>query len=410
MASARSIRTTLLGWYGLILMAVLLVFGALLYRRAAEAMLSQHDALIESRANALAGGISYEATDGWELELSDDYLRAVAETTYFAIWDGGGKLFRAGGVAEVPPLPTALGRRQRGDLREHIARSRHGATVLVGLSQAADRARLRGLISSIVGGGLAVLVLAGAGGAWLARRSAFARLEEAFARQTRFTADASHELRTPVSILRTQIELALSRARAPGEYRETLEICLRSVQRMSSLVDGLLTLARADGSTDGLTRERVPLETVVRAAAETVRPAAAERGVSLHLDLGPAVVEGDPERLADVATNLLSNAVRYNRTGGRVEVALAGQADGGVELIVADTGIGIPAEARGKIFDRFFRVDAARSRAAGGAGLGLAITKWIVEAHGGRIQVEDNPGGGSVFRVRLPAVGSGLKV
>jgi signal transduction histidine kinase len=233
---------------------------------------------------------------------------------------------------------------------------------------------------------------------------AFARQETAFARQTRFTADASHELRTPLSIIRTHIDLALKRERTPEEYREALQTCLRSAERMSSVVQGLLTLARADSGADTFARDEIRLDSVVRAVVESLQAAADERQIALHLDLAPVVVWGDGDRLADVASNLVSNAVRYNRPGGQVTVTLLDEA-GDAELRVADTGIGIPAPARARIFERFYRVDDARSRAAGGAGLGLAITRWIVEGHGGTITVEDRPGGGSLFVVTLPGDG-----
>ena len=336
--------------------------------------------------------------------------------------------------------------RQRGPLRERIARSRLGVTALVGLSLASEEARLRGLLWTIFAAGLGVLALALAGGWWLANRTMApiaqlsqqaarisgsdlgvrldlpigparaaravrhlerglrSRWRSAFARQTRFTADASHELRTPLSIVRAQTEVALTQPRTPEEYRETLTTCLASIERMTAVVEGLLTLARSDAGAEPPAREDVRLDAVVRAVADSLRPAAGQRQVSLHLTLAETEVAGDGHRLALVASNLIGNAIRYNRDGGRVDITVARQ-DDRAQLRVADTGIGVPAELRSKIFERFFRVDTARSRAAGGAGLGLAITRWIVEAHGGAIQVEDNPGGGAVFTVLLPAPG-----
>ena len=352
--------------------------------------------------------------------------------------------WRPRGSTDLPAAPPPPGFRTHGARREHVARSAAGVTALVALTSAADRVPVRAWLSSIVLGGAAVLALALLGGWWLASRTmapiariseraaaisgrdlsvrldaaaappelralcetlnqTFTRLEEAFARQTHFTADASHELRTPLSIVRTQIEVALQRPRAAEDYRQTLAVCLASVERMTGIVEGLLTLARAEAGAERLARDQVPLDQVVRAVVENLRPAAQQRQLSLHLGLQPALVRGDRHRLTDVATNLLSNAIRYNRDGGRVEIAVAPDPDG-VALRVADTGIGIPADAREKIFDRFYRVDPARSRAVGGAGLGLAITKWIVEAHGGRIEVDDNVAGGTVFTVHLPAL------
>jgi heavy metal sensor kinase len=229
----------------------------------------------------------------------------------------------------------------------------------------------------------------------------FDRLEAAFERQARFTADASHELRTPLAILRSHAELALSRPRTPDEYRETVETCLGATRRMTALVEGLLTLARADAGKLELRRQPVDLRHVVEEGVALFEPLAEGRGVSLAASLAPANVTGDPDRLGQVLTNLLSNAVQYNRPGGAVRVEL-GVAAAEAVLSVSDTGCGIPEGDRPHIFERFYRVDKARSRASGGNGLGLAICKSIVEAHGGTIGFETKPGQGSTFWVRLP--------
>jgi heavy metal sensor kinase len=229
----------------------------------------------------------------------------------------------------------------------------------------------------------------------------FDRLEAAFARQARFTADASHELRTPLAVIRSHAELALSRPRNAAEYRETVATCLQASVRMSALVDGLLTLARADAGKLDLRREPVELKHLVEESITLFGPLADGKAVSLAATLAAAEVTGDPDRLAQVVTNLLSNAVQYNRAGGTVQVQL-GVAEGAAVLSVTDTGCGIPEADRPHIFERFYRVDKARSRASGGSGLGLAICKSIVEAHGGSIGFETQPEQGSTFWVRLP--------
>ncbi|HEX5269579.1 MAG TPA: ATP-binding protein [Gemmataceae bacterium] len=233
---------------------------------------------------------------------------------------------------------------------------------------------------------------------------AFDRLEAAFERQTRFTADASHELRTPLAILRTHAELALARPRPAEEYRETIETCLRAAVRMSTLVEGLLTLARADAGKLELLRQPVDLRQVVEEGLVLFRPLAEGRDVRLSSALEPAEVVGDGVRLAQVLTNLLSNALQYNRTGGEVRVGLTTEPAEAV-LAVTDTGCGIPEEDRPYLFERFYRVDKARARASGGNGLGLAICKSIVEAHGGTIGFTTEAGRGSTFTVRLPRHG-----
>ncbi len=170
---------------------------------------------------------------------------------------------------------------------------------------------------------------------------------------------------------------------------------------MTNLVEGLLTLARADAGRLELRTAPVDLVAVVQEALAQARPLAEDRQVALAATVSPAVVKGDAAMLARVVGNLLENAIRYNRPGGRVNVELV-EADGEAVLRVQDDGVGIPAEDQPRVFERFFRVDKARSRAMGGSGLGLAICKAIVEAHGGSVTFESRLGESTTFRVRLP--------
>ena len=230
-----------------------------------------------------------------------------------------------------------------------------------------------------------------------------ARLDNAFRRQRQFTADASHELRTPLTAIKGQIDVALQRRRDPAAYRQVLQVVNEEVDRMMRLVGSLLTLARADAGQIPLAFEAVRLADVVGAAVEQVRPVASERGIELELVSSPAVtLRADEDLLLQLLLNLLDNAIKYTPAGGHVDVGWNVSA-GQVELWVRDTGIGIASEHVPHIFDRFYRVDKARSRAEGRAGLGLAISRWIAEAHGGSISVESAPGQGTTFRVVLPA-------
>jgi heavy metal sensor kinase len=238
----------------------------------------------------------------------------------------------------------------------------------------------------------------------------FARLEAAFAQQVRFTADASHELRTPLSVIHTHAQLALSRERSAEEYKNTIATCLRASNRMKSLVDSLLLLASADAGRLTLDPQPFDLRDVVEECVALVAPLGEERRVEVRVEPaagaaegrgGEAEVEADAARISQVIINLLSNGIRYNWEGGSVTASVSTDADF-VVLSVADTGVGIPPEHQVHIFERFYRVDKARSREVGGSGLGLAICKNIVDAHGGTIGFESGKEGGTVFTVRLP--------
>jgi len=339
-----------------------------------------------------------------------------------------------------PPQPPAA--RTRAEQREIYRFLPHGECVLVGRSMASDLAAMRRLALWLGAAGAAVLVLGLAGGWWLASRairpiedisapavkiaggdlsqrinvadtdselghlagvlnSTFARLEAAFAHQARFTSDASHELRTPVSVILSQAQTALSRERPAPEYREALEACQRAAQRMRRLTESLLELARLDAGQDPMKQERFDLSRVARDSVELVGPLAAERHIQLRCELPVTECVGDAERIGQVVTNLLTNAIHFNRDGGEVSVSTQTH-NGAVLLTVSDTGEGIPPEDLQRIFERFYRVDKSRSRIQGRTGLGLAICKAIVDAHSGAIEVSSQPGAGSAFTVSLP--------
>ena len=230
--------------------------------------------------------------------------------------------------------------------------------------------------------------------------STFARLETAFAQQKQFAADAAHELRTPVSVMLTQTQTALNREREAADYKQTVEACQRAAQRMRKLIESLLALARFDAGQEVLKQLPFDFSKTIADCAELVQPLAAERGVKVITEIPPLKVTGDSERLAQVVTNLLTNAIQYNRPGGEMRVKLESQS-GLAVLTVADTGPGIAAENLPRVFGRFFRADESRT-GAGNAGLGLAISKAIVEAHGGTIEVASGENIGTTFTVRLP--------
>jgi two-component system, OmpR family, sensor kinase len=372
---------------------------------------------------------------------------------YFAVWRPDGSPIK---TVDLPPgvgppaipedsPPATVRLRWRGEYREATVIAPAQLRVLVGRSVGREQAELNRFAWQLGGAGLAVLAVGLAGG-WLASarilrpikaisatasaisatnlseridpatvdreleglarvlNATFDRLEAAFDRQARFTADASHELRTPLAVLRSQAQLALSRPRSDEDYRKAIEECLRAAERMTALVEGLLTLARADAGKLDLRREPVDLKRVTADAITQLRPLAEGLGIAVAAKLVPAEVRGDPNRLGQVVTNLVTNAVRYNKPGGQVRVVLQ-YSDGKAVLRVEDTGVGIPEADRPHVFERFYRVDKDRSRLSGGTGLGLAICKSIVEGHGGTISLTSEVDRGTTFEVRLPGKG-----
>jgi heavy metal sensor kinase len=228
------------------------------------------------------------------------------------------------------------------------------------------------------------------------------RLEKAFQRQKQFTSDASHELRTPLAVIEAESTLALQKERPSSDYRQSLESISQESRRMSSLIDQLLTLARADAGKEQWNFMEVNLGKLVTNLSTDVEVLCQEKGLSFQLgQLQDLVVKGDEARLRELFMNLLDNAIRYTPAPGTVSTSIRREGQMAV-VAITDTGVGIPAEDIPFIFERFYRVDKARSRADGGSGLGLAICRHIAEAHGGKIEVQSQVGAGSTFSVRLP--------
>jgi heavy metal sensor kinase len=391
--------------------------------------------------------------------LADDLKPLFEDETenryYYVLWHPDGDIVSKSKFApdeiDLPQFPAARRQpspqdppRQRGEFRE-VARQRRGTNILVGRSIKSDIAALHEKEWLVAAVGIAVLAGGLLGGHWFSRRAIkpieaisataaeislsnlsrridvtgteteltglartlnqmFDRIESAFTQQVRFTADASHELRTPVAVILSHAELALDKQRPAEELRETIETCRRSALRMKTLIESLLTLARFDSGELQLDSRPFDLARTAGDCIALVRPLAAQRRIAIHMDLPPASTTGDPDRIAQVITNLLTNAIRYNHDQGQVAVAIQSSPNE-VVLSVSDTGIGIPPEHLDHIFERFYRVDKARSRKDGGVGLGLAICKSIVVAHGGQISVSSQPDRGTKFEVRLPKAG-----
>ncbi len=234
-------------------------------------------------------------------------------------------------------------------------------------------------------------------------RKALDQLRHAFDREKQAAADISHELRTPVAALLTTIDVALRKPRGSEEYREVLAECRESGHQIFQLVERLLTLARLDAGVDRLRTERFDAAGLADQCAALVRPLAEARGVTLRLhNAGPAELNADPAKLREVITNLLHNAIEYNRPQGSVDLTVA-RHNGSLCVEVRDTGVGIAPEARAHLFERFYRADPSRHAEGLHAGLGLAIVKGYVDLMGGSIAVDSVEGSGSTFRVELPA-------
>ncbi len=230
-----------------------------------------------------------------------------------------------------------------------------------------------------------------------------ASLDQAFARQRRFVADASHELRTPVTVIRSKTDVALLGARTRQDYVTVLQGINAEAERLGHLISDLLALARGDEGRTQFAREPVRLDLLAGAVAANADLLAAERGITLQVQSPrPVMILGDEARLIQVVMNLVENAVRYTNPGGRVTVAVEARQNQAL-LSVRDTGIGIAPEHLPHIFERFYRADPARRPTAGGSsGLGLSIVEWVVRAHGGAVAVESRVGQGSSFTVTLP--------
>lgn len=387
------------------------------------------------------------------LRLSTETANLLGGTesgvTYYQLWESSGtrSVSSPGAPADIP-LPdrqrsdSATHYRFRDAFREAYHFTERGECVLVGMAIAGYQADVRRFAWWLVAAGAAVLAI-GLGGGWMIAsrvirpvelisaaagrisagnlserinvadtdqelgdlaavlNSTFARLEASFAEQKRFTADASHELRTPLAIIIAEAQMVLARERDAADYRATVEGCLETAQEMRRLTERLLEFARFDAGQVPLEHAPLDLAVIVQARVEQMRALAAPREIQLFCDLAPAPLTGDAARLAQVVTNLLGNAIHYNRDGGEIHVATSGDGVNAL-LTVTDTGVGIAAEDLPHIFERFYRADKARSRAEGHAGLGLAICRMIVEAHGGTIAMVSTLGSGASITVRLP--------
>jgi len=231
-------------------------------------------------------------------------------------------------------------------------------------------------------------------------------LDHSFEHQRRFMADASHELRTPVAILCGEADVTLSQpTRSPEDYRASLDILRAEAKRLKHIVEDLFTLARADAGQHPLTPANFYLDELITECSRSMKTLAAAKQITLTCSASKELpIQADEALLRRMIVNLLDNAIKYTPPGGRVSVSCDAE-DSRYVMTVSDTGLGIPLDLQPRIFERFFRADKVRSRSGsdgGGAGLGLSISEWIVQAHGGKLELTRSDKDGSTFTVYLP--------
>ncbi len=454
-----SVRTRLTLWYAAVLAVSLIAFALLVYYAAANVFYERQDESLRSTAETVASAYIQELEEEQSIAKANEVVLAemVFPNRYVEVTNSAGQVVAWSGnlAGHVLPIPqqTLSDARQRSISFAVINGLRVAIVPLspnkdLGYAAVAEPLTvidegLRRLRRYFFAGVPLILLLASGGGYLLARKSLspislmdqqtrritadslssrldvtnkrdelgglattindlLARLENSFKQQQRFVADASHELRTPLAVLRGETEVALAQPREIDDYKASLSLIEDEAERLSRIVEDLFILARQPFDAPAIMKERVSLDEVVAECARAAKVLAARKDLKLTVNAGkPLSMLGDDELLQRMILNLLDNAVKYTPAGGEVSLDLATH-NGDARITVRDTGIGIPERDQPHVFDRFYRVDKARSRAMGGAGLGLSIAHWIAEAHGGTIGVESSAGRGSVFTVKLP--------
>lgn len=448
-----SIRWRIQLWHAALLTCVVVGFGVTAYRLAAISRLGQIDQELQGHVAQLTVAVPPPSAVAAERRTPPRPGQSIPEQitsrgAYFVVWNHDGSVQTQS--ANAPREIERPERRSPGD--GYVARTRGvarevgyftnvGRCFLVGRGVGAEMGEMRRLAWYLGAAGGAVLMLGLLGGWWLATRairpievisqtaeriadgslatripvaagdneltrlagvlnSTFARLDTAFAQQRRFTADAAHELRTPVTAVLMHAKNGLESEGLSEEQREAFHACYRSAQRMKRLIDSLLELARFDARVEPLARETCDLAEIARDCVDLLRPLVEAKGIFVREELAPAPCLGDTMRLMQVVTNLLTNAIHFTPVGREIYLTTRG----GEEALftIEDSGPGFPANELPSLFERFHRGDTARNSATGGSGLGLAICKAIVEAHGGRIKAEPGSEVGARFLFWVP--------
>ena len=424
-SSLARLRRRLTMWYALTFLAVLALLGGAVFAAITRQFDRELDVSLAADGRELARVTAARAADGKTGAPYDPTRDLRIPGRDLFLLDSNGRA-----PAEAPPAPAWLekfARRtwQRGTpsaatnddesriLRAYAEPVRTAGTAAVVVAVADEvelEDRYTPLIIGFAGASLVALFLVAVGG-WIIARQAADPIERAIDNMRRFMADAAHELRTPVTAIRSRAEVAMQRTRSADEYARALTAIEAESARLGRIVEDLLTLARADARERPVEPKRFFLDDVALDAADAARAMADRKGV--HVDVGDfqeAPVLGDAVLLRQLVMILLDNAIKFTPAGGRVRVDV--QRNGpAVSLVVSDTGIGIAEEQLPHIFERFYRGDPSRTRESGGqsdgAGLGLSIARWIVDEHNGSIDVESRPSSGTRIAVIVPADSNG---
>jgi heavy metal sensor kinase len=452
------IRVRLTAWYAVLLTAILVAIGTFLVLQLEADLQGRLDRDVRTNASSIGEGYTAEGDTGF-LQVARAALPGLGAAAQ--VLDRSGRVLVSWGGADRPLVPahvranallggapvvsvTFNGRRVRASVSSVRRLGRRQVLVVVESLHDVEAPARRVRVLLLLVGPVALAATALVGW-WLARKALLPvarmtseaeaidvdrlheriavpraadelahlavtlnamldRLEAGVIEKRRLVADASHELRSPLAVMRAELDVSLRGDRLPHEAREVLESAREEVDSMTRTVDNLLTLAQVDEGRLAILRTRVELLGASEAAARPLRPLAADKAIVLEVDGEPCEAQADPQRLHHALTNLIENAIKFTPRGGEVRI-FTWSSEQEVGVTVADDGPGIPQEARARVFDRFYRVDRARGRDVGGSGLGLAICREIATAHGGRVWFESREGGGSAFSLALPRDG-----